>query len=121
MRWTISAHSRAVNTADGRAEAPTAVDPSNPLAILDVALALRDMVDPDHGRRVSLAGRLLCLPLRTGPGTVVPDREPWMGPGHLGNVDIVRGRSRRPRVIQDWPGRGRVRSSRRTVGAACQS
>jgi len=45
MRSTISARSRAVNTADGRAEAPAAVDPSHPLAILDVALALRDMVD----------------------------------------------------------------------------
>lgn len=45
MRWIIWARSRTVNTADGRVEAPAAVDPSNPIAILDAALALRRMVE----------------------------------------------------------------------------
>ena len=42
MRWTIRARSRTVNTPT---ETPAVVNPSHPLAILDVALALRKMVE----------------------------------------------------------------------------
>ncbi len=44
MRQTIWNHSHTVNTADGRGEAAAAADLSEPLAVLDAALALWDMI-----------------------------------------------------------------------------